>query len=339
METTQNPGRIPSLKPPAAKDMIAFLEAARAKYGKEAVIQMNDEIATRKHAVIPSGSLRLDQALGGGWPFARIMEVYGGEGSGKTTTALHAIASVQKHGGTAALIDAEHSFSAPYATVLGVDVPALIVSQPKSGEEALNLVKDFADSRMFNIIVVDSIAALTPQAELDGEIGDVKVGAHARMMSSALKKLVAAIDNGSNCIGFFTNQIRMKIGGYGNPEETPGGKALKFYASIRMEVRAGDKLKDKDGVPYGQKAKVTVKKNKLYPPFKTAELDLIYGKGFWALGELLDMAVDSGYVQKSGAWYSFKEEKIGQGRDAAATALEAKGIRQEIEELVRKELL
>ena len=265
---------------------------------------------------IHSGSLLLDQALGiGGYPKGRIIEIYGPESSGKTTLALHAIAEVQKQGGRAAFIDAENAIDPVYARNLGVDIEELILSQPDSGEQGLNIMNMLVDSGAVDLVVIDSVAALVPQAELDGEMGDLQVGAQARMMSKAMRKL-AGIMNHNECTAIFINQLREKVGVmYGNPETTPGGRALKFYASVRLDIRKADVIKNGSDM-IGNKVRVRVVKNKVAPPFKTATLEIIYGEGISYISELIDLCVDADIIHKSGSWFSYEGEKIGQGRDS-----------------------
>ena len=266
---------------------------------------------------IPSGSLLLDQALGiGGYPKGRIIEIFGPESSGKTTLALHAIAQVQKMGGRAAFIDAENAIDPVYARNLGVDIDELILSQPDSGEQGLNIMLMLIESGAVDLVVVDSVAALVPQAELDGEMGDLQVGSQARMMSKAMRKL-AGLMNHNECTAIFINQLREKVGVvYGNPETTPGGRALKFYSSVRIDIRKADAIKNGSDI-VGNKVRIKVVKNKVAPPFKQAVLEIIYGEGLSYISELLDLCVDADIVKKSGAWYSFEGEKIGQGKEAA----------------------
>ncbi|MDY5232518.1 MAG: recombinase RecA [Faecalicoccus sp.] len=292
------------------------LNEIEKEYGKGAVMKLGDRTAVDVEP-IPSGSLLLDQALGiGGYPKGRIIEIFGPESSGKTTLALHAIAQVQKMGGRAAFIDAENAIDPVYARNLGVDIDELILSQPDSGEQGLNIMLMLIESSAVDLVVVDSVAALVPQAELDGEMGDLQVGSQARMMSKAMRKL-AGLMNHNECTAIFINQLREKVGVvYGNPETTPGGRALKFYSSVRIDIRKADAIKNGSDI-VGNKVRVKVVKNKVAPPFKQAVLEIIYGEGLSYISELLDLCVDADIVKKSGAWYSFEGEKIGQGKEAA----------------------
>ena len=296
------------------------LKEIQKMFGKGAVMKLGDRQAVDVD-VIPSGSLLLDEALGvGGYPKGRIIEIYGPESSGKTTLALHAIAECQKQGGRAAFVDAEHAIDPVYAKNLGVNIDELILSQPDSGEQALEIVEMLADSGAISLIIVDSVAALVPQAELDGEMGDNSVGLQARLMSKAMRKL-AGILNKKECAVIFINQLREKVGVmYGNPETTSGGRALKFYASIRIDIRRTEALKN-GGDIYGNTCRVKIVKNKVAAPFKQCEIDIIYGQGISKQGEILDRAVALGLIKKSGSWFEYKGEKIAQGRDSAKTYL------------------
>ena len=323
------------------EDKLRALDAAlgqiEKQYGKGAVMKLGDSAANMNVETIPTGSLSLDIALGlGGVPKGRIIEVYGPESSGKTTVALHMVAEVQKRGGIAGFIDAEHALDPAYAKNIGVDIENLYISQPDNGEQALEITETMVRSGAVDIIIVDSVAALVPKAEIDGDMGDSHVGLQARLMSQALRKLTAAISK-SNCIVIFINQLREKVGVmFGNPEVTTGGRALKFYSSIRMDVRRIETLKQ-GGEIVGNRVRVKIVKNKIAPPFKEAEFDIMFGKGISREGDVLDLAADANIVEKSGSWYAYKGAKIGQGRENAKTYLAQNPlICEEIENQVRE---
>jgi len=318
------------------------LDAAMAQieraFGKGSIMRMGARPGDEQIEVIPSGSLGLDLALGiGGLPRGRIVEIYGPESSGKTTLALHAIAEAQKRGGTCAFIDAEHAMDPTYARKLGVDVDNLLISQPDAGEQALEIADTLVRSGAIDVLVVDSVAALVPRAELEGEMGDSHMGLHARLMSQALRKITGSVSR-SNCMLVFLNQIRMKIGVmFGNPETTTGGNALKFYASVRLEIRRIGQIKDRDEV-VGNQTRVKVVKNKLAPPFRQVEFDIMYGEGISKVGELLDLGVKATVVEKSGAWFSYDSQRIGQGRENAKQFLrDHRNVADAIETKVREQ--
>lgn len=333
-ENEKNTGAIA----PSAEKLKALqlaMEKIEKDHGKGSIMRMGDHVQTDV-PVIPSGSIGLDLALGvGGYPRGRIIEIFGPESSGKTTLAIHAIAQAQKAGGLAAIIDAEHAFDRFYAEKLGVDTNNLVMSQPDNGEQALEIADQLIRSSAVDLVVVDSVAALTPKAEIEGEMGDSKMGLQARLMSQAMRKLTATIDK-TNTTCIFINQLRDKIGVmFGNPETTTGGNALKFYASVRIDIRRTSAIKDGDQV-IGNSTKVKIVKNKVAPPFRSASFDIMFGEGISYTGELIDYGVEYGIIKKSGSWYSYNDEKIAQGRDAAKEFLKANpDLMEEIDAAVR----
>ena len=328
----------PQVNPEKLKVLSAVMDKIEKDFGKGAIMKMSDR-AVDKVPVIPSGSVTIDHALGiGGYPKGRIIEIFGPESSGKTTLAIHAIAEAQKAGGIAAFIDAEHAFDSTYAQKLGVDIDDLLISQPDNGEQALEIADHLIRSSAIDIVVIDSVAALTPKAEIEGEMGESKMGLQARLMSQALRKLTANISKtGTVCI--FINQLRDKIGVvYGNPETTTGGNALKIYASVRVDIRKASVIKDGEE-QMGARARVKIVKNKLAPPFRKAEFDIMYGEGISKIGEIIDLGVDQEIIKKSGSWFSYGDRKIGQGRDAVKEAFKADPeFAAEVEAKVREAL-
>ena len=323
------------INPEKLKVLSAVMDKIEKDFGKGAIMKMSSK-KVDEVPVIPSGSITIDQALGiGGYPKGRVIEIFGPESSGKTTLAIHAIAEAQKAGGIAAFIDAEHAFDSTYAQKLGVDIDELLISQPDNGEQALEIADHLIRSSAIDIVVIDSVAALTPKAEIEGEMGESKMGLQARLMSQALRKLTASISK-TRTVCIFINQLRDKIGVvYGNPETTTGGNALKFYASVRSDIRKASVIKDGEE-QLGARAKVKIVKNKLAPPFRRAEFDIMYGEGISKIGEIIDLGVDLGILKKSGSWFSYGERKIGQGRDSVKELLKSdEALRDEIEAKVR----
>ncbi len=326
------------VSPEKLKALQATLDKIDKDFGKGTVMKLGDR-PTFEVSVIPSGSIGLDHALGiGGYPRGRVVEIYGPESSGKTTLAIHAIAEAQKAGGIAAIIDAEHAFDPSYARKLGVNVDTLLISQPDNGEQALEIADHLIRSGAVDVIVIDSVAALTPKAEIEGEMGDSKMGLHARLMSQALRKLTANISRTNTCC-IFINQLREKIGVmFGNPETTTGGNALKFYASVRLDVRRVTQLKDGEEAT-GNRTRVKVVKNKMAPPFKKAEFDIVFGEGISKLGETIDLGVDYDIIKKSGSWFSYGDTKIGQGREAVKQMLlDNPELAEEVEAKIREKI-
>jgi recombination protein RecA len=333
-ETTIQPKTV---DPAKLKQLNIAVETLEKQFGKGAIMRLGDDSPIMHVQAISTGSMALDYALGvGGLPRGRVTEIYGPESSGKTTLALHVIAEAQKEGGIAAIVDAEHAFDPSYARKLGVDINALLISQPESGEQALSIVETLVRSGAVDIVVVDSVAALVPQAELEGEMGDSVVGLQARLMSQALRKLTGAISKSSG-VCLFINQLRDKIGVmYGSPETTTGGKALKFYASVRLDIRKIGQIKDGEEI-VGNRTKVKVVKNKVAPPFKSVEFDILYGEGISVLGELIDLAVEFGVIKKAGSWFSYGTEKLGQGREAVKKLLrEDNALYRKIQQQVKE---
>ncbi len=336
-KTTQPGGRIP-VSGEKLKALQAAMDKIETNYGRGAIMKMGDD-HVEEIAVLPTGSIGLNAALGvGGYPRGRVIEIYGPESSGKTTLAIHAIAEAQKAGGIAAIIDAEHAFDRFYAEKLGVDVENLLISQPDNGEQALEIAEQLIRSSAVDIVVIDSVAALTPKAEIEGDMGDSKMGLQARLMSQALRKLTATISK-TNTTCIFINQLRDKLGVmFGNPETTTGGNALKFYASVRLDIRRISQIKDGDEV-IGNQTRVKVVKNKVAPPFRRAEFDIMFGSGISKAGEIIDLGVDKGIIKKSGSWFSYGDTKLGQGRDMAKKCIaDNPELAEEIEALIMQAL-
>jgi recombination protein RecA len=336
MEKQENKKNIAAEK---LKALQMTLDRLEKTYGKGSIMRLGDSTVEQTE-VIPTGSLALDLALGvGGFPKGRIVEIYGPESSGKTTLAIHAIANVQKNGGIAAIIDAEHAFDRFYAEKLGVDVQSLLISQPDNGEQGLEIADNLIRSGAVDLVVIDSVAALTPKAEIEGEMGDSKMGLQARLMSQALRKLTATI-NKTGCCCIFINQLREKIGiMFGNPETTTGGNALKFYASVRLDIRRVSQIKEGENV-IGNRVRVKVVKNKVAPPFRQAEFDIIFGEGISRLGEIIDLGVEKGIIKKSGSWFAYDDTKLGQGKEAVKLLLtENPDLADEIEHKIREVLV
>jgi protein RecA len=326
------------ISPEKLKALQATLDKIEKDYGKGTVMKLGEQ-PKWEVSTIPSGSIALDHALGiGGYPRGRVVEIYGPESSGKTTLAIHAIAEAQKTGGIAAIVDAEHAFDRTYAKKLGVDVDTLLISQPDNGEQALEIVDHLIRSGAIDVIVIDSVAALTPKAEIEGEMGDSKMGLQARLMSQALRKLTASISKTNTCC-IFINQLRDKIGVmFGNPETTTGGNALKFYSSVRVDVRRITQLKDGEEAT-GNRVRAKIVKNKLAPPFRKAEFDIVFGEGISMIGEIIDLGVEFDIIKKSGSWFSYGDTKLGQGRDAVKQViLDNPALMEEIEQKIREKL-
>lgn len=338
-ENTESKDAVSSINKEKLKALQLTIEKIEKDYGKGTIMKLGDQpvVATE---VIPTGSIGIDMALGiGGFPKGRVIEIYGPESSGKTTLAIHAIAESQKNGGIAAFIDAEHAFDTLYAQKLGVDIENLLISQPDNGEQALEIADSLIRSGAIDIIIIDSVAALTPKSEIEGEMGDSKMGLQARLMSQALRKLTATISK-TKCCCVFINQLREKIGiMFGNPETTTGGNALKFYSSVRIDIRKISQLKDGDKIS-GNRVKVKIVKNKLAPPFRVAEFDIIYGEGISKLGEIIDLGTEFNIIKKSGSWFSYGETKLGQGRDSVKQILiDNPELAEELEKKIKDHLL